>query len=115
MLNFVFDIAKTVTGGWLERKKAKNNAEVRAMDSVIDWESYMAKASESSWKDEFWTILLAIPLITAFIPGMSQYTKEGFLTIENMPEWYRYYVGLATSAAFGVRQLKKLIGRKNKK
>ena len=38
--------------------------------SVADWERVMAENSKSSWKDEFFVIVLSIPLILAFIPGL---------------------------------------------
>ena len=50
----------------------------------------MARASSSSWKDEWLVILFSIPLILAFIPGMEGVVQNGFDQLNRMPEWYQY-------------------------
>jgi hypothetical protein len=86
--------------GNIERIERSDNKEA-------EWEKIMAEGSKNSWKDEFWTVILAIPLVMCFIPATVPYIREGFLVLETMPEYYRYWLGLAIGAAFAVRQFKK--------
>ena len=68
---------------------AKAKAEAVIMEKKatgeIDWDLEMAKGSQSSWKDEWLTILFSIPLILAFIPGMEEVVKNGFAHLPTKP------------------------------
>ena len=61
----------------------------------------------SSWKDEYWTILLSIPFIGSFIPAMQPHMVDGFKSLEQLPDWYLPMVSVAIAAAFGYRALAK--------
>lgn len=95
---------------WLENKrekdKAKGEQEVTLIKQAGSWEEIHAKGSTNSWKDEFWTIVFAIPLIMCFIPGMDTIVSAGFAVLAQTPEWYRYTVGVLVAASVGVRQFK---------
>ena len=78
----------------------------------IDWDLEMAKGSQSSWKDEWLTILFSIPLILAFIPGMEEVVANGFAQLNAMPEWYQYSLGVIVAASFGVRSATKFFGKR---
>jgi len=99
-----------------EAKVAKAKAEATIMEKKatgeIDWDLEMAKGSQSSWKDEWLTILFSIPLILAFIPGMETVVQNGFQQLEQMPEWYQYIWGVIVAASFGVRSATKFFGKK---
>ena len=73
-----------LAGSWLDAKSQAQaasaklkltEAEAKAKillskeTSVADWESMMAQGSKSSWKDEWFVIVLAITFILAVIPG----------------------------------------------
>lgn len=83
-----------------ELESAKRSAEVEA-----DWDRIQAKNSLTSWKSEFWTLILAAPLIMCFIPGMAPYAYDGFKNLEQVPEWYIIAVGVAIASAFGFRKI----------
>ena len=55
-----------VVGSYLknkgEEKQAKHKAKMATIANDADWESKMADASANSWKDEFWTIVLSVPI-----------------------------------------------------
>lgn len=92
--------------------KAKASAEVEVSQAQADikWDLIQARASRFSWKDEFWTIVLACPVILAFIPGGEQYVEEGFRVLrEDVPQWYLYALGAAVGAAFGTRKIASLM------
>jgi len=67
----------------------------------------MAEASNNSWKDEWLTILVSIPLILAFA-GKEDVVTRGFEALELMPDFYKTAVGVVFAASFGVQQLTKM-------
>jgi hypothetical protein len=107
----------TMINGWQERKKvalenevklaqAKTNSMIRIMETQqtadIAWENL--SISNSGWKDEYWTLILSIPAIMCFIPGMDVYVRAGFASLTDCPEWYQWAVGIAIGSAFGIRK-----------
>ncbi len=116
-----------LAGSWLKGKADKNAAEARLKlteaeakakillskeTSVADWERIMAENSGSSWKDEFFVIVLSIPLILAFVPGAEGIVDRGFEQLHKAPDWYFYSLGIAISASFGVKGYKQFTRRK---
>ena len=108
-------ITQVVTG-WQQRKavkldgdiaitKAKTEANIdkikTGQSADIAWE--VTSLDQSGWKDEYWTIVLSIPMIMCFIPGLVEYVVQGFEALQKTPEWYRYAIGIAISSAFGVK------------
>ena len=73
----------------------------------IDWDLKMADASASSWKDEWLTLLVSIPLVLAFT-GHTEIVERGFTALEAMPSFYQTAVGVVFAASFGVQQLTKM-------
>ena len=92
--------------GALKINKAKVEAQQQMIadgqKADISWEN--TSLQQSGWKDEYWTIILSIPLILCFIPGLADYISKGFEALEITPKWYRYAVGVAIGSAFGVRK-----------
>ena len=119
----IADLAGTWLSGKVEEKKAQSATKVakaqaeaivmqKKATGEIDWDLEMAKGSQTSWKDEWLTILFSIPLILAFIPGMEALVRNGFQQLEQMPEWYQYSLGVIVAASFGVRSATKFFGKK---
>ena len=99
----------------LQLLAAKTEAKIKMMaekqQSDIAWEQLQIE--RSGWKDELWTVIIAIPLVLCFIPGYGQYVKAGFDVLrESTPEWYQGLVFIAVGAAFGVRKLTDLMKTK---
>ena len=67
----------------------------------------MANASANSWKDEYLTILVSIPLILAFV-GYEDVVMRGFVALEAMPDFYKTAVGVVFAASFGVKAMTKM-------
>ena len=110
MLNFLgplIGLGKTWLDGKQKKAQVKAEAEAEVMKnaskSLQDWEQLHAKGSQNSWKDEFWTVVLSIPAILAFIPGMDEHVKNGFEALHDTPEWYRYTLVTVILASFGIR------------
>ena len=128
MLQALIGPLSGLIGSWMDSKteeqrgksavaKAKAEAEAKVMvsaaTSTADWEKLMAKGSQSSWKDEWLTILFSIPLILAFAGEWGRtIVAEGFAALEVMPDWYQYTLGVIVAASFGVRSATKFFGKK---
>ena len=67
----------------------------------VDWESQ--SIANSGWKDEMVIIILSIPMVGTFIPGIQPYIAEGFRLLETTPQWYRWLVLMIYAATFGIR------------
>lgn len=107
IISGVIQIGQSYLEGRNEKIKAKAHAEAEVMKSaakdVGTWEAHMAKNSNTSWKDEYLTILFSIPLVLAFIPPAVPYVVEGFQALDGMPDWYKYTLSIVVGASFAVR------------
>jgi hypothetical protein len=117
-----------LAGGWLKGKadaqaaaanlklveaEAKATIMKSAATSEAEWEKIMAQGSQSSWKDEWLTILFSVPLVLCFTGEWGRQTvADGFTALESMPEWYQYTLGVIVAASFGVRSATKFFGGK---
>ena len=88
-------------------KKQQIDRIVNSDNQLAEWEKIQAESGIHSWKDEFWTIVLAIPAIGCFIPGGPEIMIEGFKALELMPTFYQYWLGVAVLTAFGIRVIKR--------
>jgi len=110
-------IVQVVTG-WQMRKTARLEGDIAVAKAITDarvekvktgqaadiaWEK--TSLDQSGWKDEYWTIILSIPMVMCFIPGLVVYVERGFAVLQKTPEWYRYVIGIAIGSAFGVRSV----------
>jgi len=98
-------------------KVAKAEAEAQIMlsraTSEADWEKIMAQGSQSSWKDEWLTILFSIPLILVFTGDWGrEVVQNGFVALDSMPQWYSYTLGVIVAASFGVRSATRFFGKR---
>ena len=113
VLSPVVDLLK----GWQERRKialenevalarAKTDAMIKMMETKqtadIAWENL--SITNSGWKDEDWTLVLSIPAIMCFFPGLAEYVRAGFEALSTCPEWYQWALGIAVGSAFGIRK-----------
>jgi hypothetical protein len=116
----VADIGKTFLANKAAEKQAKHDAKKNVIQNSADWESKMADASSSSWKDEFWTIVLAIPVfmvgyaIAANDVSVIDRVAEGFEALDKLPEWYQYLLFIAISSSFGIRGAGKIMEMRGK-
>lgn len=116
LISPITDLAKGYLSNKAEEKQAKHEAKMRVIQTDADWEAKMAAASGSSWKDEFWTIILAAPIFfVGYAIAVDDLTvidrvKEGFKALEELPEYYQYLLFLAVSASFGIKGANKIMG-----
>ena len=125
MLNLLIgpavELAKDFVKGKAEEKKAIQQRKINAIQNDADWEAKMADATANSWKDEFWSIVLALPIVAiAYSVAIDDVSiidrvKEGFTVLNNLPEWYQYLLFIAVSASFGLKSADKLMNLKKGK
>ena len=122
----IAQIAKSWVDGKVESNKAKNEANLeitkakteiaKAKTEIakkiaageLEWNQVMAEASVNSWKDEWLTILVSIPLILAFT-GNEDVVMKGFAALEQMPDFYKTAVGVVFAASFGIQSIKNIM------
>lgn len=100
-------------GDWMEGRRRLQQARVESEVAIeearatadVDWDQIQARNAGSSWADEWFTILLSLPFIAAFIEPLQDAVRVGFQVIDNdVPDWYVAAFALAVSAAFGYRE-----------
>jgi hypothetical protein len=112
-------LASTWFEGQTKKSAAKADAEValknaeaevykRRATGELDWDLAAMSNTDRSWKDEYLTIVLSIPLIMCFVPGAEELVKNGFARLNEVPDWYKASFAVVVSASFGVRNLMKL-------
>ena len=80
----------------------------------------MADASANSWKDEWFTVILSIPLILiGYAVTVDDITiidrvKAGFQALEELPVFYQYLLFMAVSASFGIKGADKIMAMRKK-
>jgi hypothetical protein len=123
ILSPLFNLGSTIIEGQINKSKAKATlaqteaeakAEVMKTAATHDskWELIMAESTKGSWKDELVTVVVLIPVILCFVPGMEEIVKNGFNRLSELPDWYQYLVFLVCSAALGIKGLDKFRGKK---
>ena len=74
------------------------------------------RASQSSWKDEWLTLLFSIPLVLSFCGEWGRaIVADGFTALAGMPQWYQIALGAIVSASFATRSAGKFFNRMKKK
>lgn len=90
-----------------EIKKALTERQISLIEQGLaadmSWEMEFAKQASSSWKDEYVLLVLSIPLIMAFIPGLAIYVTAGFAAFASTPMWYQVMVQTVFYATYGIR------------
>jgi hypothetical protein len=125
MLNMLIgpaiELAKDFVKGKAEEKKAIQQRKISAIQNDADWETKMANSTKSSWKDEFFSVILAMPLIAVAYsvamddPDIIDRVNEGFAALNTLPDWYQYLLFIAVSASFGLKSADKIMSMKKGK
>ena len=121
LLGPALELGKDFLKGKAEEKKAIQQRKISAINNDADWEAKMADATSNSWKDEFWSIILALPIMAVVYSvamddvSIIERVNEGFAALNQLPEWYQYLLFIAVSASFGLKSADKLMGLKKGK
>jgi len=121
MIQFLTPLA-SLAGTWLESRaeqtkakgavaKARAEAESQAMLTAAThdskWELIMAQSTQSSIRDEIVTVIVLIPVVLVFVPGMEDVVKAGFDRLNELPEWYQGLVYVTCLAGLGLKGVDK--------
>ena len=104
LLNAILGPLGSIASSWLEGRNEKIKANTRVKIA-------QAKASETSWKDEWLTVVFTLPLILLLF-GEEERVNNFFVALSNCPEWYQYLLGTIVAASFGFRGAAKFMGKK---
>jgi hypothetical protein len=120
LLGPVTDLVGGVIKNRQEIGKAKQAAKLEQIKSGAEWESKMADASSNSLKDEFWTLVLSVPIfmvgyaIAVNDASVIERVEQGFSALSNLPEYYQYLLFIAISSSFGIRGVDRLMSLRKK-
>ena len=121
LINPLAGLAKQWLGNKHEESQAKHQAKMQVIQNTASWEELMANASATSWKDEWFTLLLSAPIV-ALMWGIGMNDMDiierigyAFGELDKLPDWYQYLLFTAVTASFGVRGADKLMALKGKK
>ena len=115
LIGLVVGAVKSIAGSWLETRKVKAEGKIALAKAKVDFKvaKYTAKSSMDlsamegmrfSWKDEYLLVLLTMPVIGSFIPGMEVYIAAGFDVLkDHTPDWYKWALTGMIAATFGLR------------
>lgn len=103
-----------------EESKAKHEQKLEAIRTTASWEELMAGASATSWKDEWFTVLLSGPIV-AIVWGIGMNDMDiierigfAFTELDKLPDWYQYLLYVAVTASFGIRGADKIMALRGK-
>jgi hypothetical protein len=103
-----------------EESKAKHEQKLEAIRTTASWEELMASASATSWKDEWFTVLLSGPIV-AIVWGIGMNDMDiiqrigiAFTELDKLPDWYQYLLYVAVTASFGIRGADKIMALRGK-
>ena len=57
------------------------------------------------WANDLTLILFLLPFVLAFYPPALPHIIAGFAALDNMPEWYKYSLGMMLVSVWGYRNL----------
>lgn len=98
------EIAADVASANAEAARAQSQTEAES-----NWDLQAADQAKRSWKDEYWTIVLSLPLLAAFVPGLAPYVARGFQALNTAPGWYQAGIAASLAFAFGIRHVVQMI------
>tara|TARA_R100000541_G_scaffold12033_3_gene20345 strand:+ start:4113 stop:4493 length:381 start_codon:yes stop_codon:yes gene_type:complete len=96
-------------------EQAKVDAQIKMIsksaDTEKDYDLAALHQTQYTWKDEFALLIITLPFIASFIPGLQDYIATGFTYIANTPDWYQMAFMGAIAASLGIRWAFKLGGK----
>lgn len=96
-----------------QRLEIDSALQQKKLDQIQKAEDYeqawnLAALANTSWKDEYWTIVLSIPFLGCFVPHLAPFVLLGFQTLKQTPMFYQYLLGTAVLAGFGLKMTDKV-------
>jgi hypothetical protein len=109
----VAKLASTWIEGKQKKAQLKSQVELTKLEATKtkiekdgSWEEKAMSASDSSWKDEAWTLTFIAIILASFIPALQPFMKEGFLFLKNdCPEWISWGILASIGGSFGLKSI----------
>ena len=124
LLSLIVPAAKFVFGGIIDtinqnraikarENAAEHNLKLAVLNAKItkaqqdgQWEIEAIK--RSGWKSNALFVIVMLPLVLCFIPGMVQYVQGGFIALDAaIPDWWKAMVGATVAVSYGLKQFSK--------
>jgi hypothetical protein len=108
-------LAKEWLDGKVEESRLKKDIKLEALKNEGAWERIMAEGTHTSWKDEFFTLILSVPIIlvgyAVAVDDMDIVARlqDAFVALQSLPEWYQYLLFIAVTASFGIKGAGKVL------
>ena len=101
----------SVTNYFEHKQKIKvlqQEAEIKRAEresaSIADSDTQSVIDQKGTWKDEYIVLIVTLPVVGCFIPGLVPYIKTGFETLSTVvPEWYVSLYGVVVLSVMGAR------------
>lgn len=61
----------------------------------------IAQVENAGWRPGYWTVVLSVPVIMCFVPGLDGYVFKGFAALAKTPDWFQYFLGVSITSSFG--------------
>ena len=112
IISSIGGLAASIIDSKTQIKLTEAEIKKKQLTGEIDWDIEAIRATQSSWKDEWITLLFSIPLILAFCGDWgNDIVQAGFASLDTMPKWYQYSLGGIVSASIGMRSISKFFGK----
>lgn len=103
----VAEIVKDYQANKARKKEIEATLQEKRLEAISKAEDHaqavrLAYIDKAGWRPGYWTILLSVPVAMCFVPSWAPYALEGFRVLGETPEWFRYFLGIAVSSAFGL-------------
>jgi len=73
------------------------------LGKVTEAEWNLESIKQSKWRAGYLTVILSIPMIAVFGPeSVAQQVQLGFTRLNDLPQFYREYIGVMVGSSFGV-------------
>ena len=117
----VFNTVASLGQSWLKKKEIEAQGKVDLAKAKVEGSIMLAKTQMegdqaydqrvaddmgTSWKDEWFVIILSIPAVLCFInETWAEHVKVGFRALQETPEWYQWAFLGAIVASFGLKSI----------
>jgi len=124
MLNILATLVSPITGFFTKRNDNKTKVKqqkiqrlMNADDKEAEWEAISAEGGNHSWKDEWVTLIITLPIPVIFVsvmlavmldnPLIAQAAKDGVAAIKELVPNYGELLYIVCLAAIGIKAFKK--------
>ena len=95
----------SIFNGWVKVKVSKQESDARRYEQAQkiegDWDTTALRMSETSWKDEFLTLIIFSPLVVAWFDDEKALRWVKF--VQELPVFYQVFMAGIICASFGLR------------